>query len=730
MANAYNAIEDADSAEEQGAEASPQLVLTALMAMPNIVESLVPEKLSEISHKVIEEYDIDEESRKEWMVRNEAALKLAMLSSTAKTYPWKDAANIKYPLLTVAALQFNARAYPAIVQGNRVVKCGTWGRDPRGTKAARGERVSEYMSYQLLVESPEWEEDTDRKLIILPIVGCSFRKVWYDPSLKRNTSRLVTADNLVINYLPKCAFSELPRMTERMHLYPHEIQERIRAGLFIEFDYANAPADTTNDKTAADQDQGAPHLFLEQHRLLDLDEDGYPEPYVVTVHHSTQKVCRIAANYDADTVSYAPDGRVSAIRKQQYYVRYLFMPSPDGGAYGMGFGWLTKDLGEAINTLVNQMLDAGHLSVVQAGLVSSSVLKKKEQKIVLTPGELRVVDTGGGKISDGVMMINYPGPSAVLFTLLGLMIDAGKDITGVKDVLTGEGMGKNASPTTTMALIEQGLQQFTAIYKRIHRALKAELGIMARLNKKHVDPQKYAEFFDEPEQPQAPAPDPQSMAAQQGQGQPGMQPIMGQQGPAPQGPPDPAKDFDESDNDILPVTDPATVSKMQKLAKAEFIYQTAKENPRVEQGEALKRMFEAADVDKSDELILPPPQQDPETIALMKRGAEAEVAVIEADIALKREQANLAKEQAEKLDTDAAASIEEKTAGLHMADRKDQVDEAVKVATIQTNQAKVLNDANRNAIQARSVELDAEKAARDHEIKLKQLANPSPAGAA
>ena len=378
-------------------------------------------------------------------------------------------------------------------------------------------------------------------------------------------------------------------MTEQMYLYPYEIQERINSGRFIPFDYGTAIA-AENDETnraktvTASEDPDGPHLFLEQHRLLDLDEDGYPEPYIVTVHKQTEKVCRIVANYSEESISYDGD-KISAIRKQQYYVKYQFMPSPDGGFYGMGFGWLTKDLSEAINTLVNQMLDAGHLSVVQGGLLSADVLTSKEKKISLKPGEWRVTNMRGN-MAQAVFPIKYAGPDPVLFTLLGLMIDSGKDITGVKDVLTGEGMGKNASPTTTMALIEQGLQQFTAIYKRIHRALKAELGIMARLNKKHVGPQKYAEFFDEPEQPQAPAPDPQSMAAQEGQGQPGMQPMMGQQGPAQSGPPDPAKDFDESDNDILPVTDPATVSKMQKLAKAEFIYQTAKENPRVEQGEA------------------------------------------------------------------------------------------------------------------------------------------------
>lgn len=751
MANAYNVNDNIDEADANpdAQEASPQLILTAFMAMPNIVPQLTDEKLSEISHKVIEEYDIDKRSREEWETLIEAAMKLAMLVSEEKTYPWNGAANIKYPLLTVAALQFNARAYPAIVQGNRVVKCTTWGRDPQGQKAARGDRVSEFMSYQLLAQQPEWEEDTDRMLVILPIVGCAFRKVYYDPSVKRNVTRLVTADKFVVNYFAR-SLPDVPRTTEQMPLYPYEIQERIRSGRFIDFDYLGAPANTTEkpkaeQKASNDQDPDSPHLFLEQHRLLDLDEDGYTEPYIVTVHHSTQKVCRIVANFSEDTISFADDGSVAAVRKQQYYVKYQFMPSPDGGFYGMGFGWLTKDLSEAINTLNNQMLDAGHLSVVQGGLVSGQ-LGIKEKKITLAPGEWRVITTSV-PMNQAVYPINYPGPSAVLFNLLGLMVDAGKDITGVKDVLTGEGMGKNASPTTTMALIEQGLQQFTAIYKRIHRSLKAELGILAGLNKKWVDPQVYAEFFDEPQQQIAApggAPDPQAMGAQQpqlpagppntGPMQPGQPPMPGAQ-PAPMlalgaqqnNQPDPKKDFDETDMDILPISDPATVSKMQKLAKAEFIYQTAKENSRVDQGKALERMFEAADIDKVDELILPPQQPDPETVALTKRGAEAEVADLEAAVALKKAQEKAALADADLKEHQAGVAAEVATIKVHQDQQK--VDDA---AAFQSGQLALGADKNAIAQDANTIKADAvaaqrERDAQAHEVALKVANKPAQA---
>lgn len=581
--------------------------LDRLMGAVNIVPMLKDGQLTEIGQKAIREYDIDKKSRETWQERVSKAIDLAMLVAEDKNYPFRRASNIKFPLLTTAALQFNARAYPAIVQGNRVVKCQTWGNDPMGQKAARGERVSEHMSYQLLAELPEWEEDTDKLLVMLPIVGCCFRKVYFDPSLGRNTTRLVTADRLVVNYWAR-SLEDCPRVTEEMRLYPYEIQERIRSKRFVDFDYSNAAAaDDQRDKEKPDpEDEDAPHLFLEQHRLLDLDDDGYPEPYIVTVHHASQQVCRIVANYTEESVNLGEDGKVAAIRKQQYYVKYLFLPSPDGGFYGWGFGWLLKDIAEAINATMNEMLDAGHLANIQGGLVSSA-LGIKEKNVRLQPGEWRVINTNA-PLQQAVMPIKYDGPAPTLFQLLGLLVDAGKDVAAIKDVLTGEGLGKNASPTTTMALIEQGLQVFTSIYKRIHRALKAELGIHARLNRKHVDPQKYAAFFD-----QAVGPDGQPLP-----------------------PPDPAQDYNEADMDILPISDPATVSKMQKLAKAEFVFQTSQGNPLVNPIEALRRMYEAADVEDIDKLLMPPPQPDPEVEMLMKANAVLDTEKKEADIVKQR----------------------------------------------------------------------------------------------
>lgn len=593
-----------------------QQFLYALMNMPNIAEAeFIEDQLSAISTKVCDEYRIDALSRKGWLDKIGEALKLAMLTAEQKDYPFERASNVKYPLLTTAALQFNARAYPAIVTPDKVVKCRVRGQDPQGTKAARAERVSEHMSDQLLNEMPEWEEDTDRILVMAPIVGSVFRKIWYDPAVQRNRSRLVTADNLVVNY-HAANLETAPRVTELLRLYPYEIEERIRAGRFSPFDYKDASRgehDATLEGERPkpdDDDESAPHLFYEQHRLLDLDKDGYPEPYIVTVHEGTKEVVRIVANYDEETVTLNDRGEVASIRRQNYFVHYQFMPNPEGGFYALGFGWLLGSTNETINSTLNQLMDAGHQSNMQGGLIAS-VLGIKEKSIKIKRGEFRVVNTSG-PLNQAVLPIKFPEPSAVLFNLLGFMVDMGKELASVKDVLTGDS-ASTAAVGTTLALIEQGLQVFTSIYKRIHRTLKHELAIIARLNSKNVTREQYANFFDNPEV-------------------------------------DPQADYNSKDMDILPVSDPQSVTKMQKMAKAQLVLDSSKDNPLVNQAEALRRFYEAADVEDIDKLIVPPPPPNPEEEAFMQAVKE---------LGLQKEVANITKIHAEAIKVIADAEAAE-----------------------------------------------------------------------
>ena len=424
MADPYAEPDNLETEPQQEQAILPAQRLMAFLEAQNLVSEIDETLLAEIARKAIDGYKLDVQSREDWKSRVTAAMDLAMLLGEEKTYPFKGAANVKYPLLTTAALQFNARAYPAIIQGDRIAKCKVNGDDKDGTKAARSERVSDHMSWQNSTEMPEWEEDTDRLLMILSITGCVFRKRYWDPTLARQCSRLVTADRLVINYRTR-SLEDVPRISEEMWLYPYEIQERINDGRFIEFDYGDAKPDDADQSGQTDDD--GPHKFIEQHRLIDLDGDGYPEPYIGTIHLETETICRVVPNFNAQSVRVTADGRIASIRRQDYYTKYTFMPSPDGGAYGLGLGWLLLSTTEAINTTMNEMLDAGHLANLQGGFISAAA-GLREKSIKLSMGEFKVINVSG-PLNQAIVPMPFSGPSAVLFQLLGLLIEQGRDVS-------------------------------------------------------------------------------------------------------------------------------------------------------------------------------------------------------------------------------------------------------------------------------------------------------------
>jgi chaperonin GroES len=506
-------------------------------------------------------------------------MKLATLVSEEKNTPFVGAANVKAPLITTAALQFNSRAYPALVKGDRVTKCKVNGRDPSGDKAKRAERVSEHSSWQMLSQMPEWEPDTDRLTLIVAISGVVFRKRYFDPTLNRQCSRLVLADRFVYNYKAR-SIEDCPRISEELYLYPYEIQERIRDGRFIEFEYGEATADEGEET-----DEDSPHLFIEQHRLSDLDGDGYPEPYIVTVHVETQKVCRIVPNFDADSVRVTPEGKIAAIRKRDYYTKYVFFESPDGGAYGMGLGSLMGSTTETVNTLINEMIDAGNLANTQGGFINSNAGLRGGQKFFFSKGEFKVLNTSMD-LRAAIMPISFAGPSEVLFKLLGLLMEFAKEISATADVMTGDTGGKVMAPTTTVALIEQGMQVFSAVFKRLHRALGRECVMHASLNAKYLSPEDYNAFFDDPEQQF-----------------------------------DPKADYDLKDMNITPVSDPTVATNMQKLAKSQLIREIAGEpgsKPWINYPEIDKRAFEAAEIPDMDGLFAPQQPPDPMAEAVKK----------------------------------------------------------------------------------------------------------------
>jgi chaperonin GroES len=543
-------------------------MLARLASLDNAAEDLDETELAKLGSLVCREYKIDRDSRDEWEQQAQSAMDMARQKRTSKSFPWPNASNVKFPLLTTAALQFAARAYPAIVDGPRIVKGKVLGRDLDGQKAAAADRVGQHISYQLLYEVPGWETDVDTALHQIPIVGCAFKKIYPDPLSEAGfADELVSAFDFVVHQRTK-SLETVPRATHVFTLYPHQIAERQRAGMFLD------GLQLDPDPEADGDDPDAPRLFLEQHRYWDSDGDGMAEPWVVTVHQQSEKVVRLRAAYDLEQVVVDEQrGRILKLPKGYYcrFVKLPFLPDPEGGFYDIGFGRLLHAVSDVIDSTINQLMDAGTLQNAGGGFVSGT-LQLGKSKITFRPGEYHRVDGVVGDIRQSLVNMQHPGPAPVLFQLLELMINAGKDIASVKDILTGE-TPVNQTATSTMAAIEQGLKVFTAIYKRIFRALSEEYSCIYEINKRTLDGPKYVALLDEPiEVTQA--------------------------------------DY-QGEMDVVPTADPNSVTDMQRMAKAQLVLEEGKSgNPHVNVFAATKRAFEAARVEAVDEVLIPPPPPD------------------------------------------------------------------------------------------------------------------------
>lgn len=520
--NSSPAVESQEETPPQDTE------INKFIGSVNIAEDLDEDTLTGIGSECKQGFEIDLQSRDRWERDLDEWIKLAMQVRETKNHPWPNASNVKYPLLSTASMQFNARAYPSLVPSDgKVVKGRVIGKDPQGVKVDKADRVATFMSYQFMYEMEHWNEDMDRLLIMLPIIGTIFKKTYWDKSKEQVKSELVLPKDLVINNNAETIetaerVSELVRMSERV------LEERKRAGLFLDIDLGPPVSQPSKEGTGV-IDQTTPYELVEQHTYLDLDEDGYREPYIVTFERYKGQVLRIVPRYELTDVTLDDKSKIVRIEPTQYYTKYSFVPNPDGSFYDIGFGVLLGPINEAVNTLINQLVDNGTLNNLSSGFIGKGLrLKAGQEKFV--PGEWKPVNAVAEDLKKQIVPLPVNEPSKVLFELLGSMITSGKELASVAEIFVGKMPGQNTPATTTMATIEQGMKVFTAVYKRIYRALEKEFKKVYKLNGIYLNPQTYVDVLD-----------------------------------APVGP----DDFNDSSYDICPGADPTAVSQTEKLLKAQ-----------------------------------------------------------------------------------------------------------------------------------------------------------------
>ena len=618
-----------------------KLNLNKIINSPNIVEMLDDKALNTIGFNVITEFNLDKDSRAQWERRVESAMKLALQVAEAKSFPWTNASNIKFPLVTIAALQFHSRAYPALIPSQDIVKVDcTYAEnlDPNIVKQYedRDKRVEKHMSFQLLKEDENWESEMDKVLITVPIVGCAFKKTYWDFNEDHPISENVLAKDFVVSYWTK-NLKDCNRQSHVLYLSPNDIISRQRRGIWSDFKLL--PSQTIvegNLQQAQDLAQGVhqpqsdpatPYEFIEQHRWEDLDGDGFKEPYIITVHKDTRKVVRIVANYFEESIKRNSSGEILSIKPESYFTKYSFIPSPDGGFYDIGFGILLGPLNESINTIINQLIDCGTMANTAGGFLSRGI-KIRGGNYNFAPMEWKHVDSTGEDLAKGIYPLPVREPSNVLFTLLTTLVEYGERIVGSTDIMVGENVGQNTPAETSRTMAEQGMKVFAGIFKRIYRSLNEELRKVYRLNQLYL-PEEY-KF--------------------------GGSAVL-------------ASDYRPDSIDIRPAADPHVVSDIQRIMQAETLKMTALSVPGFNVYNVMKRYLEALKIPNIEE-VLPNPQgpnaipSQPDTkVQVEQIKAEERKLSLETKFKLGvlklQQEAELNRAKIVKMEADAAKALEE-----------------------------------------------------------------------
>lgn len=511
----------------------------------NIAELLDEKLLEKIGERVCEDYGKDRASMKDWSDAIDRGMKIAEPATGTKSWPWDGASNYKSPLIYEAVIAFGDRATTEILMDKDLVKGCITGQDTPD-KQMRLNRVTRFMNWQFNYEMPEWRKSQEQALYALASTGVFFKKTFFDPTEGRNVSRPIFYPNFAVSQ-NLCSLDESDsRFTECKNYSDNEVKERIRAGVWLDQDYREEDKDGEEGDESENKD--ITDNFIEQFTTYDLDNDGYAEPYIITVHKSSGKVARIVARYTKDSIlvkagnsqvmplsraesmavqeaaktelaavtnmnpeqaeQMDPQKILAKVQKQalkllrivkikpvSMITKYGFVVAPNGTYLNWGYLHLLASYCEQINTTANQLIDAGTLANIPGGFKSKEFRSNKSPMRV-RPGEFVQVDVPAQVMREGLIPHQFKEPSQALMALNEQAKAEARNMSAVVD-MAGV-IAPNAPAATTLGILQEKLMPTTALIMRILQSMGEEFAKMFDLNGRYTDPMLYQEVLDDP----------------------------------------------------------------------------------------------------------------------------------------------------------------------------------------------------------------------------------------
>ena len=532
----------------------------------NLADEMDEGDMSTMASELSSDIDNDRNSRKDWEKAYTEGLKLLGLQIEERPEPWNGASGVFHPMITEAVVRFQSETITETFPAKGPVRTKIVGKETPEKKAA-AKRVEEDMNFQLTENMHEFRPEHERMLWSLPATGSAFKKVYYDPSLGRQVSIFIPAEDILLPY-GTSNIQTCYRLTHVMRKTKNEIVKLQQAGFYLDVELGEPDKATDEINKAKDKETGFSDLnddrftLYECHVDLDLkgfedEDDGEPTgialPYVVTFIRGTNTVLSIRRNWREDD---------PLKLKRQHFVHYQYIPG--FGAYGFGLFHLIGGFAKSATSIMRQLIDSGTLANLPGGLKSRG-LRIKGDDTPIAPGEWRDVDVGSGTMRDNILPLPYKEPSQVLAALMDKVVEEGRRFAATADMKVSD-MGANAPVGSTLALLERQLKVMTAVQARVHFALKEELQLLAAIIRDFTDD----EYTYEPD---------------------------GEEGPK-------AKATDYRHVDVLPVSDPNAATLSQRVVQYQAVIQMAQMAPDIYDLPQLHRgMLDVLGIKNADKLV-------------------------------------------------------------------------------------------------------------------------------
>jgi len=526
----------------------------------NLAEFIPDNELSLLASELVDAYEEDISSRKDWMQTYVDGLDLLGMKLEERTEPWAGACGVVHPLMSEALVKFQSETIMETFPAAGPVKTKIIGKETQEKKDA-AERVKDDMNYRLTEEMPEYRPEHERMLWGLGLSGNAFKKVYFDPAMNRQTSIFVPAEDIVVPY-GASSLKTSERVTHVMRKTENELKKLQVAGFYLDVDLGD-PVNTIEEvekKIAEKMGFRATtddrYKLLEMHVDLDLpgyeDEDGIALPYIVTIEKSTQTVLAIRRNW-------RPEDKTQ--QKRNHFVHYGYVPG--FGFYCFGLIHLIGAFAKSGTSILRQLVDAGTLNNLPGGLKARG-MRIKGDDTPISPGEFRDVDIPSGTVKDNIMLLPYKEPSQVLAGLMNQIIDEGRRFASAADLKISD-MSAQSPVGTTLAILERTLKIMSAIQARIHYSMHEEFRLLKEIIRDFT-PDEYS-----------------------------YEPVDGTRR---------AKQSDYDSVDVVPVSDPNAATMSQKVVQYQAVFQLAQSAPQLYDMPMLHRqMVEVLGIKNANKLI-------------------------------------------------------------------------------------------------------------------------------